>query len=133
MTKVTINEVGLRDGLQIQPKIVPLEGKIELAQALVDSGISSFEAASFVSPKAVPQMADAVEVFKNLPAKDKTYYSALLFNEKGYERAINAGAKSIAVALASTDKMNQANIRMSLEEATRYLYLDITSFQQAYM
>ncbi|MDC0074293.1 hydroxymethylglutaryl-CoA lyase [Alphaproteobacteria bacterium] len=119
--EVIINEVGLRDGLQIQPKFVPTEGKLELINSLIDAGIKSFEAASFVSPKAVPQMSDAVEVFKNLPNKDSIEYSALLFNEKGYERALNAGAKTIAIALASTEKMNQANIRMSLDDATNNL------------
>jgi len=115
--KVIINEVGLRDGLQIQPKFVPTEGKLELCQALVDAGVRSFEATSFVSPKAIPQMADSAELFPQLPAKDKVFYSGLLFNEKGYDRAMAAGVKSVAVALASTEKMNMANIRMTLDEA----------------
>ncbi len=119
--KVIINEVGLRDGLQIQPKYVPTEGKLELCQALVDAGVRSFEATSFVSPKAVPQMADSAELFPQLPAKDKVYYSGLLFNDKGYERAMGAGVKSVAVALATTEKMNMANIRMTLDEATKNL------------
>tara|TARA_B100000686_G_C16751884_1_gene953047 strand:- start:769 stop:1698 length:930 start_codon:yes stop_codon:yes gene_type:complete len=121
MEKVIINEVGLRDGLQIQPKFVPTDKKIELVKSLIDSGVSSFEAASFVSPKAVPQMSDAVDFFQQLPNKDHIYYSALLFNQKGYERAVNAGAKSISIALATTEKMNQANIRLSLSDAIKNL------------
>ncbi len=119
--KVLINEVGLRDGLQIQPKFVPTTGKLEIAKALIEAGVKSFEAASFVSPKAVPQMSDSSELFKSLPKKDDLYYSALLFNQKGYERAVESGAKSIAVALASTEKMNLANIRMSLSDAVTNL------------
>ena len=121
MEKVVINEVGLRDGLQIQPKFIPTNKKLELVQSLISSGVLSFEAASFVSPKAVPQMSDAVDFFKQLPDKNKIYYSALLFNEKGYERAISAGARSISIALATTEKMNQANIRLSLADATKKL------------
>ena len=116
--RVTINEVGLRDGLQIQPKFVSTEGKLELCQALVDAGVSMFEAASFVSPKAVPQMANAGEVYRALPETDRIAYSALVLNEKGYDRAIEAGAKVVSMALASTDSMNRANINMSLEKAT---------------
>ncbi|MEQ8249068.1 MAG: hydroxymethylglutaryl-CoA lyase [Alphaproteobacteria bacterium] len=119
--KVTINEVGLRDGLQIQPKYVPTEGKLELCQALIDAGVNAFEATSFVSPKAVPQMADSAELYPQLPHQDTVHYSGLLFNEKGYERAVGAGVKVIAVALASTEKMNMANIRMTLDEATTNL------------
>ncbi len=81
--KVVINEVGIRDGLQIQPKFVDTEGKLELCQALVDAGVTWFEAMSFVPPKAVPQMANAAEVFKGLPDQDRINYSALVLNEKG--------------------------------------------------
>ena len=116
--KVVINEVGIRDGLQIQPKFVDTEGKLELCQALLDAGVTWFEAISFVSPKAVPQMANATEVYKGLPDQDRINYSALVLNEKGYDRAMEAGAKVVAFALASTEKMNMANIRMSLPQAT---------------
>ena len=81
--RITVNEVGLRDGLQIQSKFVPTEGKLELCQALLDAGVTMFEAVSFVSPKAVPQMATATEVFAGLPEKERIDYSALVLNEKG--------------------------------------------------
>ncbi len=115
---VRINEVGLRDGLQIQPKLVPTEGKLELAQALIDAGVRAFEAVSFVSPKALPQMATAAEVWAGLEMKEEIYYSALVLNEKGYDRAVEAGATVVSLALATTEKMNLANTRMSLETAT---------------
>lgn len=117
--KVVINEVGLRDGLQIQPKFVPTAGKLELCHALIEAGVRAFEATSFVSPKAVPQMADAADVWAGLPQDRGIDYSALVLNEKGYERARDAGAKVFAVALASTETMNQRNINMGLEQATR--------------
>jgi hydroxymethylglutaryl-CoA lyase len=116
--KVLINEVGLRDGLQIQQKFVPTEGKLELGQALIDAGVRAFEAVSFVSPKAVPQMSTAGEVWAGLPMKDEIYYSALVLNEKGYDRAMDSGAKVVSMALASTNKMNEANIRLDLESAS---------------
>jgi hydroxymethylglutaryl-CoA lyase len=115
--KITINEVGLRDGLQMQPKFVPTEGKLELARALIDAGVRSFEASSFVSPKAVPQMADAGDVFAGLPARDDTDYWALVPNEKGYDRALEAGVRNVALVLSVTDTMNQENIRMTVDES----------------
>ncbi len=115
--KILINEVGLRDGLQMQPKFVPADGKLELANALIDAGLRSFEASSFVSPKAVPQMADAADVFAGLPDRDDIDYWALVPNERGYDRAIEAGVRNVALVLSVTDTMNQENIRMSVEES----------------
>ena len=116
---VVVNEVGLRDGLQNQPRHVPLKGKLEILDALLTAGISSIEATSFVSPKAVPQMADAAELFSKLPQNLDVSFEALVPNEKGYERAVAAGAKTVALVLASTETMNQRNIGMSLELATQ--------------
>lgn len=115
--KVIINEVGLRDGLQNQPRHVPVEGKLEILDALLAAGVRSVEATSFVSPKAVPQMADATELYSRLPLDQGVNYQALVPNEKGYERAIAAGAKTVALVLASTEEMNVKNIGMSLERA----------------
>lgn len=111
---ILINEVGMRDGLQNLQRHVPLEGKLQLAQALVASGIRSIEATSFVSPKAVPQMADADQLFPRLPSRDKVGYSALVPNVRGLERAIAASVQEIAVVLSATETMNQRNINMSL-------------------
>ncbi|MBT4425518.1 MAG: hydroxymethylglutaryl-CoA lyase [Rhodospirillaceae bacterium] len=115
--KVIINEVGLRDGLQNQPRHVPVEGKLEILGALIAAGVRSVEATSFVSPKAVPQMADASELYGRLPLDQGVNYQALVPNEKGYERAVASGAKTIALVLASTEEMNVKNIGMSLERA----------------
>ncbi len=114
---VTIHEVGLRDGLQNQPRTVPTDGKLALLDALLDAGLRSIEAASFVSPKAVPQMADAAELWARLPQDRGTNYEALVPNEKGYERAVEAGVRTVALVLAATDTFNRRNINMSLDEA----------------
>lgn len=114
---VLINEVGLRDGLQSQPVMVGCTDKLRLAEALVAAGVRRLEATSFVSPKAVPQMADADELFPRLPQPDLVAYSALVPNRRGLERARKAGVGEIAVVLAATDTMNRRNINMSLAEA----------------
>lgn len=115
--RIIVNEVGPRDGLQIQAVTVPVEGKIALIEALVRAGVTSIEATSFVSPKAVPQMADADELYPRLPAADLIAYSALVPNRRGLSRAEKAGAKEIAVVLSATDTMNRRNINLSLDEA----------------
>ena len=115
--KVIVNEVGLRDGLQNQPRHVPVEGKLEMLDALIAAGVRSVEATSFVSPKAVPQMADAAELYGRLPLDKGVTYEALVPNEKGYERAVAAGATTVALVLGSTERMNEKNIGMSLERA----------------
>ena len=80
MEHVKITEVGLRDGLQSQPVPVSLEDKLRMAAAIAACGVTSVEATSFVSPKAVPQMADADQLFPRLPAPDRVRYSALAPN-----------------------------------------------------
>ncbi len=112
-----INEVGLRDGLQIHPYFVATDDKLRLIDALIEAGIESFEATSFVSPKAVPQMADAGELYARLPQRERIAYHALVPNERGYDRAIEAGAESVAVVVAASDTLNRKNINMTLEEA----------------
>ena len=112
---VIIKEVAARDGLQAQPKHLTVEQRIALVAALAKTGVPELEIGSFVSPKAVPQMAGTDEIAANLPAADLAY-SALVPNMKGYELAVRAGVRSHAIALAATEEMNQNNIRKSLEE-----------------
>lgn len=114
---ITINEVGLRDGLQNQPRILSTEAKLQVFEALAAAGLKDFEVTSFVAPEAVPQLADAVEVMAALPRDSKFKYTCLVPNFRGYERAVSAGATGIAVILAATDTMNRKNINMSLEQA----------------
>ena len=112
--KVIIKEVAARDGLQAQPKHLTVEQRIALLGALAETGVPELEIGSFVSPKAVPQMAGTDEIAANLPSAQLTY-SALVPNMKGYELAVMAGIRSHAIALAATEEMNQNNIRKSLE------------------
>lgn len=115
---VIVNEVGPRDGLQSQGKTLSIEERLLMIDALLDSGIRSIEAGSFVSPKAVPQMAGTGELFGLLPMTNAVDYSALVPNLRGYELALAAGVRSVAVVLSATETMNQRNINMSLEQAT---------------
>ena len=117
MIAVVINEVGLRDGLQNQAIPVACADKLRLARALVEAGVRAIEATSFVSPKAVPQMADADQLFPQLPDPQVVAYSALVPNVRGLERAQAAGVREIAVVLSATETMNRRNINMSLAEA----------------
>ncbi|MDP2228653.1 MAG: hydroxymethylglutaryl-CoA lyase [Moraxellaceae bacterium] len=114
---IRITEVGLRDGLQNQPHPVSTDGKLELARALILAGVRQLETASFVHPKAVPQMADAAEITAGLPVDARMDYMALVPNLKGYERARAAGYRRVAVVLASTDTFNLRNIKMTRDEA----------------
>ncbi|WP_213663486.1 hydroxymethylglutaryl-CoA lyase [Stutzerimonas stutzeri] len=116
--RIVVNEVGPRDGLQSQGKTLTVEQRLEMIQALLATGIRSIEVGSFVSPKAVPQMAGTDALFARLPMPDQVAYSALIPNAKGYELARAAGARSVAVVLSATETMNQRNIRMSLDETT---------------
>lgn len=117
--RIIVNEVGLRDGLQNQPRLVSTDEKMVMLEGLLAAGITHIEATSFVSPKAVPQMADAADVMTRLPRKGSIDYSVLIPNMKGYERAVAAGASSIAITPACTEGMNRANINMSLVRAIR--------------
>lgn len=113
--KVIIKEVAARDGLQAQPKHLSVEQRIALLAALAETGVPELEIGSFVSPKAVPQMAGTDDIAANLPPAQLAY-SALVPNMKGYELAVMAGIRSHAIALAATEEMNQNNIRKSLED-----------------
>ncbi len=116
--QLTINEVGLRDGLQNQAVMVSCQDKVRLASLLVAAGLTHIEATSFVSPKAVPQMADADELFALLPEPQRIRYSALVPNPRGLARAMASGVREIAVVLSATETMNQRNINMGLAQAS---------------
>lgn len=115
MEQVIVNDVGPRDGLQNDSTLVTPEDRVRLINSLLDAGVRSIEAASFVSPKAVPKMANADQVFAALN-QEAANFSALVPNLKGYELAKKAGARSVAVVLSATETMNQKNINMSLDQ-----------------
>jgi hydroxymethylglutaryl-CoA lyase len=114
---VRIYEVGPRDGLQNEKKIVPASVKIELINRLSETGLGHIEATSFVSPKWVPQMADAGEVMSGIARKPGVSYPVLVPNEKGMEAAIAAGAQEIAVFASASETFSQKNINCSIAES----------------
>ena len=113
---IVINEVGLRDGLQSQPRHLTLDERERLAEALLATGLRHLEVGSFVSPKAVPQMAGTGDLVARLKAPADVHFSALIPNMKGYELARAAGIETVAVVVSATETMNRKNINMSLEE-----------------
>jgi hydroxymethylglutaryl-CoA lyase len=115
--RIKIVEVGPRDGLQNEAKPVPTDRKIAFIEALADAGLKQIEATSFVHPKTVPQLADAVEVAKALPRGDGVVYSALVPNEKGLDRAVESGIRRIALFTAASDTFARRNLRMSIDES----------------
>ena len=115
---IHITDVSPRDGLQNQAVAVSTADKLELVRRLVAAGVASVEATSFVSPKAVPQMADAAELLQQVQAAwPALRVSALVPNGRGLERAQAAGAREVAVVLSATETMNRRNINMGLDEA----------------
>ena len=117
-TLVTLVEVGPRDGLQNQEVAVSTASKLELVRLLSDAGVGSIEVSSFVSPRAVPQMADAADLLPQVQALlPRLRASVLVPNLKGLERAHAAGAREIAVVLSATETMNRKNINMGLQQA----------------
>jgi hydroxymethylglutaryl-CoA lyase len=114
---VTVYEVGARDGLQNEPGIVPTPDKVRLIEALADAGLPMVEATSFVSSRAVPQLADAEDVLRFLRRRAGVRYPVLVPNLRGLERAQAAGADAIAVFTAASEAFTRANINMSIAES----------------
>lgn len=115
--QVTLIEVGPRDGLQNESSFVYTEHKIELINLLSQTGLKHIEATSFVSPRAIPQLADNEAVFAGINKAAGIAYSALVPNERGMLRALDAGVKEIAVFTAASELFNQRNINCSIEES----------------
>ena len=112
-----VYEVGPRDGLQNELRIVPLEGKLRLIAALVEAGERRIEATSFVSPRWIPQLSDAEEVLKSLPRVPGVTYSAMVPNLRGLERARAAGLGEAAVFISASETHSKKNINKSIAEA----------------
>lgn len=114
--QVTIVEVGPRDGLQNDPETYPAAAKVAFIEALAAAGAPVIEATSFVSPKAIPKLADAEQVMSALQRRAGVRYVALVPNERGYDRARTAGVDSIALFASATEEFSQANLRASIAE-----------------
>jgi hydroxymethylglutaryl-CoA lyase len=114
---VKIVEVGPRDGLQNEKAIVPTDVKVALVNKLSDAGFVNIEAASFVSPKWVPQMADGADVMARIARRPGTLYSALTPNMKGFEAAVASGADEVVIFGAASEAFSQKNINCSIAES----------------
>jgi len=114
---IIINDVGPRDGLQNQRKILEPEQRLQLIQSLLDAGMKYIEVGAFVSPTAVPAMAGADRVLAGLPDRKGVVFTALIPNLKGYELARDAGAKSVSMVLYASDGMAEKNAHMSRSQA----------------
>ncbi|MBK8015402.1 MAG: hydroxymethylglutaryl-CoA lyase [Betaproteobacteria bacterium] len=115
--KVRLVDVGPRDGLQNEPAMVPARVKVELIERLADAGLPVVEATSFVSPKWVPQMADAAEVMAAIRRKPGVSYPVLVPNLKGLDGALAARADEVAIFGAATESFSRRNINCSIDES----------------
>ena len=117
--RVTMREVGTRDGIQSLGAFVPTEHKIEMANRLARTGLTRIEVTSFVSPKAVPQMADAEQVMAGIERVPGVSWEPLVPNVRGTERALLTKPDRVMVVLAASDTFNMKNIRMSIEDSLK--------------
>jgi hydroxymethylglutaryl-CoA lyase len=128
--RVSIIEVGPRDGLQGEPEILPTATKIEFIRRAVDAGIQRLEVTSFVHPKRVPQMADAEDVIRGLPRKEGVIYIGLVLNRKGFDRAQATGIHEIGMAVVASDTYNQRNQGVPTAESVK-AWLEIAKLAKA--
>ena len=115
--RVTICEVGTRDGFQIEPDFIPTEQKIEVVNALSEAGVPRIEVTSFVHPKVVPQLRDAEAVMAAIRRRPGTRYAALVPNDKGASRAVDAGVDVIHTVVSASESHNLANVNMTIAES----------------
>lgn len=116
---IRITEVGPRDGLQNEPRFLPTKSKVAFIDALAATGVDEIEAGAFVSARAVPQMSDTDEVFRQMTRAKSVLYSALVPNDRGLERALAAGAQKVAVFTAASETFTRRNIDATIAESLR--------------
>src|SRR5262247_2806789 len=115
--RVTVCEVGPRDGFQIESEFIPTAQKVDVVDLLSDAGLPRIEVTSFVHPKVVPQTRDAEEVMAGIRRRPGTRYSALVPNDKGAVRAVDAGVDEIHTVLSASESHNLANVNMTVAES----------------
>lgn len=115
--RVTVIEVGTRDGLQIEPELVPTARKIEIVEAILASGINEIEVTSFVSPKAVPQLADAAEVLAGIRKRPDTYLMALVPNVKAADRAADTPLDGGVLLVSASETHNRKNLNRDIAQS----------------
>ncbi|MPS26686.1 MAG: hydroxymethylglutaryl-CoA lyase [Alcaligenaceae bacterium] len=118
---IEINEVGPRDGLQIEPAFVPTDDKVALVDALSDCGFARIEVTSFTSARAIPALADAEAVMRRIRRRPGVIYTCLVPNLRGMERALDSGADALNLVMSVSETHNQANLRMTREQSTAQL------------
>ena len=106
-------ETGLRDGIQVVGKYVPIKDRVIIVNGLIDAGIKNIQIVSFVNPKKVPQMLEAEDLISRLSSNNNMEYSALVFNRKGVERAINSGINKIETSISLSESYNQKNLGLN--------------------
>ena len=119
--KIYITEVAPRDGLQNIKEIIETDKKVEFVNLLSETGVDEIEVTSFVHPKWVPQLGDAEEVFQKIKRKEGVIYSAIVPNERGFERAIKVKINKISVLTAASDTFNRKNINTDIERSFEIL------------
>ena len=115
--RVTVYDVGPRDGLQNEPETLSVAARSEFIDLLTEAGLPAIEVGSFVSKKAIPQLADTDEVFRQIHMKSGTRYPALVPNERGLDRAMEVGVREIAVFTAASETFNRNNIHAGIDES----------------
>lgn len=115
--RVELCDVGPRDGFQFEDEFIPTDLKVETIEGLADAGVSRIQVTSFVHPKWVPQMKDAEEVCERLPERDDVVFAGLALNQKGLERAHEAGLTHVDLSIATHDEHSRDNANMSVDEA----------------
>ncbi|HEX5134167.1 MAG TPA: hydroxymethylglutaryl-CoA lyase, partial [Thermoanaerobaculia bacterium] len=115
--RATVYEVGPRDGLQNEAEKLPVEARVRFVDLLTEAGLPAIEVGSFVSPSAIPQLADTEEVFRRIHQASGVRYPALVPNLRGVERAIAAGVREIAVFTAASETFNRHNIHAGIDES----------------
>lgn len=116
-SKVSVYEVGPRDGLQNEGNVIPTEAKVRFINMLSAAGLGAIEATAFVSPRAIPQLADASNVVRAINRSGGIRYPVLVPNERGMERALEAGAREVAVFTAASESFTRANINSTISES----------------
>lgn len=116
---VTIYEVGPRDGLQNESRLIPTDDKVNFIDALSETGLVAIEITSFVNPKWIPQLADAVEVAQRIKRRPGVAYSALVPNKQGLDNALKAGMTEIAVFLSASETHNKKNVNKSIADTLK--------------
>ncbi|MCG8424369.1 MAG: hydroxymethylglutaryl-CoA lyase [Proteobacteria bacterium] len=118
-SKVTIYEVGPRDGLQNEARQVPTVDKIAFIDALSETGLEHIEITSFVSPKWIPQLADASEVARRVARRDSVHFSALVPNRRGLDNAVASGMREVAVFVSASETHNKKNVNKTIADTLK--------------